>query len=303
MVVGQVGLVGLYSPCPILSFPVRYSVVTFSWQRTWEQCEPIVTEVFKLSKYFAASWLVRGGWQRMYPTSCSEDHARSSLCAQLQGLNVSTPRLQFSTRWRRSGCQNIWKPACQSNLVSWCQLHVLAWCNCLAHDVRLFKEIHAPDISSPQVFYDIIDRSSISKRDVGTWVDFTIAWQPLRCSQPQTSNWVIHGDRTSCCVSHWTSVGYAMTLQIVANPTAYMKAMMVATPVPITEMMSLQPVSGLVAPAVDHMPLLFFRKITEYHWSISHSFKAFAQMLLLMLWLHMTAMIDLFLHECSVQNL
>jgi hypothetical protein len=56
-----------------------------------------------------------------------------------------------------------------------------------------------------------------------------------------------------------------MTLQIVANPTAYMKAMMVATPVPITEMMSLQPVSGLVAPAVDHMSLLFFRKITEYH--------------------------------------
>ena len=42
-----------------------------------------------------------------------------------------------------------------------------------------------------------------------------------------------------------------MTLQIVANPTAYMKAMMVATPVPITEMMSLQPVSGLVAPALQ----------------------------------------------------
>ena len=58
-------------------------------------------------------------------------------------------------------------------------------------------------------------------------------------------------------------------LQTFATPLlATMKAMMVATPVPITEMMSLQPVSALLmAPAVDHMVpfLLFFRNITEYH--------------------------------------
>ena len=90
-----------------------------------------------------------------------------------------------------------------------------------------------------------------------------------------------------------------MTLQIVANPTAYMKAMMVATPVPITEMMSLQPVSGLVSPAVDHMPLLFENHgISLIHFAFIQSFCTDASLDDVM-----TAMIDLFLHECSVQNL